>query len=162
MPSDLRITALGEREIVISRSFDAPRQMVFDAHTRPELIQRWLGVFGKWSMAECEVDLRVGGGYRYLWRGTGGQEMGMHGVYREIAAPERIVATEVFDDPWYPGEGVGTSVFEERDGRTHLTSTVRYDSREIRDGVIASPMESGLSASYDKLEVMVAAPAEAR
>jgi uncharacterized protein YndB with AHSA1/START domain len=98
-PDDLNVEARGEREIVITRSFDAPRRLVFEALTRPELLKRWLGVFGGWSMAVCEVDLRVGGEYHYVWQGPDGATMGMRGTFREITPPERIVNTEKFDQP---------------------------------------------------------------
>lgn len=141
----------GEREIVIQRVFDAPRRKVWDALTRPEQLRQWLGVFGGWSLALCEVDLKVGGRYRFVWRGPGGKEMGMGGVYREIAAPERFVATERFDEPWYPGEALVTQALTEKHGRTTLTATMRYESRAARDGVLESPMERGVVASYDRL-----------
>jgi uncharacterized protein YndB with AHSA1/START domain len=152
----LQVTARGEREIVMTRDFHAPRHLVFDALTKPELLKRWLGVFGGWSMAVCEVDLKVGGSYRYVWRGPGGSEMGMRGVFREIVRPERIVSTEAFDEPWYPGEAVGTAVLAERGGKTTLTTTVLYASKEARDGVLQSPMESGLAKGYDALEALLA------
>jgi uncharacterized protein YndB with AHSA1/START domain len=147
----LQITTPSERELAMTRAFDAPRRLVFDAWTKPELLKRWLGVFGGWTLAVCEVDLRVGGKSRFVWRRTDGTEMGMSGVYREIVPPERLVSTESFDDPWYEGEAVGTTVFVEEDGRTTVISTVRYASREVRDGVLRSPMESGVAKSYDKL-----------
>jgi len=152
----LRITTPSDREIAMTRVFDAPRRLVFDACTKPELIKRWLGVFGRWSLAVCEIDLRVGGTYRYVWRGSDGAEMGMRGVYREIVPAERIVNTESFDDPWYEGEAVGTTVFVEQGGKTTLTNTVLYASKEVRDSVLKSPMESGVAASYDKLEEVLA------
>ena len=113
-------------------------------------------------MPVCEVDLKVGGKYRYIWRKPDGTEMRMGGVFREIVPPERIVNTEAFDDPWYPGEAVGTAVLVEQDGRTTLTTTVLYASREARDGVLKSGMESGIAASYDTLAgILASAPAEA-
>ena len=151
-PGDLKVLPQGEREIVITRSFDAPRRLVFEALTRPELLKQWLGVFGGWSLAVCEVDLRVGGAYRYEWHGPDGATMGMRGTFREISPPERIVNTEKFDEAWYPGEAVGTAVLTEKDGRTMLTTTVRYESRQIRDGVLASPMEQGMAAGYRTLD----------
>jgi uncharacterized protein YndB with AHSA1/START domain len=133
--------------------------MVFDAWTRPELLKRWLGVFGGWTFAVCEVDLRVGGKYRFVWRGKDGNEMGMGGLYREIVRPERIVCTEKFDDPWYEGDAIDTTTFVERAGKTTMTTTVLYASKEIRDAVLKSPMESGVAKSYDKLaEVLAATP----
>jgi uncharacterized protein YndB with AHSA1/START domain len=148
----LEVTTPSEREIAMTRVFDAPRELVFDAWTKPELLKRWLGVRNGWSMAECEVDLRVGGAYRYVWRGPDGAEMGMGGVYREIVAPERLVATERFDDAWYPGEALDTITLVEEDGRTTATTTVLYESREIRDAVLESGATTGVGESYDALE----------
>ncbi|HET6899342.1 MAG TPA: SRPBCC family protein [Vicinamibacteria bacterium] len=147
----LQITTPSDREIAMIRTFDAPRRLVFDAFTKPELIRRWLGVRAGWSMPVCEVDLRVGGKYRYVWRGPKGNDMGMGGVFREIVAPERIVATEKFDDAWYPGEAVDTTAFVEKGGRTTVTMTVLYESKEARDGVLAGPMATGVTESFDKL-----------
>ncbi|HTD21760.1 MAG TPA: SRPBCC family protein [Terriglobales bacterium] len=152
----LKVTTRGDREIVMTRVLDAPRRMVFDAFTKPELVKRWLLGPPGWSMPVCEIDLRVGGSYRYVWRHVNGNEMGMGGVYREIVAPERIVATEKFDEAWYPGEAVGTLLLVEQGGKTTITQTVLYESRETRDGVLKSPMESGVAASYDKLAEMLA------
>jgi uncharacterized protein YndB with AHSA1/START domain len=151
----LKITTSGDREVVMTREFAAPRKLVFDAFTKPELIRQWLLGPEGWSMPVCEVDLRVGGKYRYVWRHTNGNEMGMGGVYREIMRPERIVATEKFDESWYPGEAVGTVVLVEQSGRTTLTQTVLYESREARDAVMKSPMESGVAAGYDRLEQLL-------
>lgn len=153
----LQLTAPGDRQIVMTRVFDAPRQLVFDAHTKPELVKRWLLGPPGWSMPVCAIDLRVGGKYRYVWRhDRDGTEMGMGGVYREIVAPERIVHTEKFDEPWYPGEAVNTLVLVERGGRTTLTQTMLYESREARDAAIKSNMEKGVAASYDRLAELLA------
>ena len=147
------ITAPGDREIVVTRVFDAPRQLVFDAYTKPELVKKWLLGPDGWSMPVCEIDLRAGGHYRYVWRNdSDGREMGMGGVFREVVPPERIVATEKFDEAWYPGEAVGTITLSEQDGKTTLRQTILYNSRETRDAVLKSPMEYGLAASYDRLE----------
>jgi uncharacterized protein YndB with AHSA1/START domain len=157
----LQITTPTEREIVMSRVFDAPRNLVFDAWTKPELLKRWLGVRGGWSMVVCEVDLRVGGAYRYVWRKEpGGTDMAMGGVYREVVVPNHFVATEKFDDPWYDGEAVGTTLFVERGGKTTVTTTVRYASREVRDAVLKTPMEKGVAESYDVLaQLLTSLPA---
>src|SRR5689334_4749151 len=153
---NLEVAARGEREIVMTRVFDAPRRLVFDACTKPELVRQWLLGPDGWSMPVCEIDLRVGGRYRYVWRrDRDGTEMGMGGVFREIVPPERLVTTEEFDDPWYPGEAIGTLVLVEQAGRTTLTQTMLYESREARDGVLKSPMEEGVAASYDRLEKML-------
>ena len=155
MKNTLKVTTPSEREIAMTRVFDAPRSMVFDAWTKPELLKRWL-VRGDWTFAVCEVDLRVGGKYRFVWRGPNGMEMGMGGVYREVVRPERIVATELFDTPWYPGEAVGTTAFVEHGGKTTVTTTVLYATREARDGVLASPMERGIAENYNKLDGVLA------
>ncbi|HEX4593838.1 MAG TPA: SRPBCC family protein [Bryobacteraceae bacterium] len=145
------VTTPADREIMMTRIFDAPRGLVFEALTKPELVKQWLLGPPGWTMPICEIDLRVGGSYRYLWRNIDGKEMGMRGVFREVVAPERIVATERFDDPWYSGEAVGTQILKEQAGQTTLTITVLYESREIRDGVLKSGMERGVAASYDRL-----------
>jgi len=148
----LKITTVGDRELAMTRVFDAPRNLVFDAFTKPELVRRWLLGPDGWSMPVCEIDLKVGGAYRYVWRrDTDGTEMGMGGVYREIVPNQKIVTTEKFDQAWYPGEAVGTLVLTEQAGKTTITQTVLYASREARDGVLKSGMESGVSRSYDRL-----------
>ena len=156
MKNALKVETRGDREIVVTRVFDAPRRLVFDAFSRPELVRRWLLGPPGWSMPICEIDFRVGGRYRYVWRHVNGDEMGMAGVYKEIVAPERIVATERFDQSWYPGEGVGTLVLVEQNSKTTLTQTMQYESREAREVVLKSPMEQGLAASYDGLEKLLA------
>jgi uncharacterized protein YndB with AHSA1/START domain len=154
---NLKLTTQGDREIVMTRAFDAPRRLIFDAFTKPELVKQWLLGPPGWTMPVCEIDLRVGGVYRYVWRrDTDGSEMGMGGVYREIVAPERLVATEKFDQPWYPGEAVGTTVLVEQGGKTTITQTVLYQSREARDAVLKSGMEKGVAASYDQLAELLA------
>jgi uncharacterized protein YndB with AHSA1/START domain len=153
----LNLSKSAEREIVMTRAFDAPRHLVFDALTKPELIKRWLLGPPGWSMPVCEVDLKVGGRYRYVWRYNGdGRNMGMGGVFREIVAPKRLVQTEKFDESWYPGEALATAVLVEQKGRTTLTTRVLYESREARDGVLKSGMERGVAASYDRLEELLA------
>jgi uncharacterized protein YndB with AHSA1/START domain len=154
----LIITTPSDTELAMIRTFDAPRRLVFDAWTKPELIKRWLGVFGDWKLDVCEVDWRVGGVCRYVWRRPG-VEMGMRMICREFTPPERIVCEEQFDDAWYEGSAVGTTTFVEKGGKTTVTNTVRYDSKEIRDAVLKSPMETGVAASYDKLAELLATPA---
>src|SRR5215813_14424713 len=152
----LEVAARGEREIVMTRVLNAPRHLVFDAFTKPELVGRWLLGPDGWSMPVCEIDLRVGGKYRYVWKNDkDGMEMGMGGEFREIVVPERIVSTEKFDQAWYPGEAVGTLTLAEEAGKTKITQIVVYDTREARDGVLKSPMESGVEAGYDRLEKML-------
>lgn len=152
----LKVTLPSDNEIVLTRVFDAPRQLVYDAFSKPELLKRWFGPRG-WSLSVCEVDLRVGGGFRFVLRGPEGQEMGMRGVYRELAPPERSVHMESFDD--FPGESQVTAVFTEQDGKTTLTATVSYPSKEVRDIVLQTGMEHGAAESYDKLAELLAMPA---
>jgi uncharacterized protein YndB with AHSA1/START domain len=150
---DLKVTAQGDREIVMTRVFNAPRALVFDAWTKPELVKRWLLGPDGWTMPVCEIDARPGGKYRYVWKhNTNGTQMGMSGTYVEVKRPERIVSTEIFDEAWYPGEGRNTLTLVEADGKTTMTATSRYESKATRDAVLKSPMESGVRASYDRLE----------
>lgn len=152
----LKVAAQGDREIVMTRVFAAPRRLVFDAYTKPELVKRWLSGLDGWSMPICEIDLRVGGAYRYVWRhDEDGTEMGMGGVFREIAKPERLVSTEKFDPAWYSGDALNTLVLTEKDGKTTLSQTMLYATQEARDGVLASPMESGVADSFDRLEKLL-------
>jgi uncharacterized protein YndB with AHSA1/START domain len=153
----LQVTTPTEREIVMTRGFDAPRRLVFDAYTRPELLKQWMFGPDGWVLAVCEVDLRVGGRYRYVWRRERtGTDMGLGGVFREVTPPERLVATERFDDAWYPGEGLSTLVLTEAGGRTTLTQTMRYESREARDAALKSGMDDGMAAGFDRLEGVLA------
>ena len=152
-PSTLTITTPTDHDIVMTRAFRAPRALVFAALTTPATLKQWLLGPPGWEMVVCEVDLRVGGAYRYVWRRQStGKTMAMGGVFQEVVPPGRLVATERFDDPWYPGLGLSTTVLEERDGTTTLINTVRYESRATRDTVLQSGMESGVAASYDRLE----------
>src|ERR1700736_4686559 len=144
----LKVTTPTDSEVVLTRVFDAPRRLVFDAFSKPELLKRWFGPRG-WSLVVCEVDFRVGGGFRFVLRGPDGNEMGMRGVYREIVPHERSVHMESFDD--YPGESQVTAIFVEQAGKTTLSATVRYPSKEVRDIVLKSGMEHGAAESYDKL-----------
>lgn len=147
----LKVTTPTDREIVMARVFDAPRHLVFETFTKPELVKQWLLGPPGCSMPVCEIDLRVGGAYRYVWRLPDGSEMGVSGVFREVVAPERVVATEKFQQAWYPGEALVTNLLVEQGGKTTLTLTVRYESREARDIALKTPMEKGVAASYDRL-----------
>src|SRR6188474_1614673 len=114
--ASFKVTASGEREIVMARTFDAPRALVFEAFTRPELVKRWLLGPPGWSMPVCEIDLKVGGKFRYEWRNQDGRGMGMGGIFRELAPPDRIVHTELFDEDWTGGERKVTTLFTEKAG----------------------------------------------
>jgi uncharacterized protein YndB with AHSA1/START domain len=144
----LKVTTPTDREIVLTRIFDAPAHLVYKAFTDPELLKRWYGPHG-WSLTVCEVDLRVDGPWRFVLQGPDGRSMGMGGTYREIVPGKRTVHTEAFDD--YPGDSVVTTILTEHDGKTTLTATARYESKEVRDAVIESGMEHGAAETYDRL-----------
>ncbi|MBD5632934.1 MAG: SRPBCC family protein [Candidatus Eremiobacteraeota bacterium] len=148
-----QVSTPSDREIMVTRDFDAPRRLVFDAFTKPELVRRWMLGPPGWIMPLCEIDLRVGGAYRYVWRSeTDGSHMAVGGVFHEVIPFERLVATEKFDDAWYPGEALNTTVFHETHGITRSTITVLYESLEARDTARRSGMEHGMAAGYDRLE----------
>jgi uncharacterized protein YndB with AHSA1/START domain len=148
-------TLSGDREITVSRTFQAPRQVVFDAMTKPEIVKRWLYGPSEWPLVECTIDLRPGGKLRYVWRHKERGDMGMSGVYREVVPPARLVHTELFDQDWTGGETLLTTTFEEKDGHTTVTTTVRYSSPEARDGALKTGMIEGWSQGYDRLDEML-------
>ncbi|MFN0171895.1 MAG: SRPBCC family protein [Bryobacteraceae bacterium] len=154
-PESFKVTTPTDREILIARDFHAPRSLVFDAFTKPELVRRWLLGPSGWTMPVCEIDLRAGGLYRYVWRQEAVNDMGMGGVFREVVSPGRIVATEKFDECWYPGEALNTTVFVEEGGVTRTTITLLYESKEARDTARRSGMEHGMAAGYNRLEEML-------
>lgn len=151
MSAPLIVTLPSDREIVITRQFDAPRSLVFLCYSKPELVRRWLGP-PDWSMPVCEIDFRVGGKWRWVLRSPQGFEMGSGGIYREIAAPERIVNSERYDLDWTGGETVVTVGLTEQEGRTTATTTVLYSSEEARDGAAATPMADGMEVSFRRLD----------
>lgn len=155
-----QVKAQGENEIHGTREFAAPPEMVWDAWTRPELLRRWLLGPDGWVMTVCEVDLRVGGSYRYVWhKEKTGYSMGMGGVFLEVDRPRKLVNSEKFDEAWYPGEMIGTLEFVAiagKSGKTLMYQTLRYESREARDMVLKSPMEEGLVAGYNRLDDVLA------
>ena len=144
----LKVTTPTDREIRMVRVFDAPRQMVFDAFTRCELLKRWFGPHG-YSLAVCEGEFRPGGWWRFVVRGPDGSDMGMRGKIREMARPDRLVHVETFDD--YPGEALVTTTFVEDRGKTTVTINLLYESKDVRDAVVRSGMEHGAAESYDRL-----------
>jgi uncharacterized protein YndB with AHSA1/START domain len=154
----LEVSTPSEREIALTRSFNAPRRLVFDALTKPELLKRWMFGPPGWTFAVCEIDLRVGGAYRFVWSKSGGIQMGIRGVYREVVPPERVSNTEKFDEPWYPGEAIVTNSLAEDGRKTALTLSVLYESKEARDIALQSPMEQGVAMGFDRLAEIVEAP----
>jgi uncharacterized protein YndB with AHSA1/START domain len=150
------VTLPSDTQYVITRAFDAPAELVFDALTTPELVKRWWG-FETSEWLVCEIDLREGGRWRYVIR-EGDGEVGFHGEYREISRPHRLVWTEMYEGIPNPGPEnypVNTTTLEEVDGVTTVTTVTQHTSREDRDAVLSSGMESGMQVSYDRLEDLV-------
>lgn len=146
-----KTTTPSDREIVLTRLFDAPRHLLWEAMTKPEHVRRWWGNLGDgYSVPVCEIDLRVGGRWRFVNRHPQG-EAAFYGEYREIVRPDRIVFTEIFE-PFPDAESVVTSVFTEEGGKTRMTVSCIYPSRDVRDMVINSGMSRGAGLSYDRLE----------
>jgi uncharacterized protein YndB with AHSA1/START domain len=151
-----KATTPSDREIRLTRVFDAPRRLVFDAMSKPEHITQWWGRLGEgYSVPVCEVDLRAGGRWRFVNRTPKGELVAFYGVYREVAPPDRMVFTEIFE-PFPDAESVVTAVFTDENGKTRLTVTALYPSVEVRDMVLKSGMEKGAATSYDRLEEVVA------
>jgi len=152
-----RMTTPSDLEIRLTRLFDAPRALVFEAMHTPEHVKQWWGCLAQgYSVPVCEIDLRPGGTWRFVNRLPNGKEVAFHGVYREIARPERVVNTEIFEE--YPDvESLVTTVLTEERGKTRLTVTARYPSPEVREIVLKSGMDRGAALSYDRLEEVAAA-----
>lgn len=160
--SKIKVSTPSDREIVTAREFDAPRALVFEAHTKPDLVKRWLLGPPGWSMPVCEIDLTVGGKLRYVWKNDAdGASFGMTGVYKEIVVPVRIVHTEFFSDNWTGGEALITTVFTEKAGKTTVTITMLFASKEARDGAAATGMTDGMESSYQMLEDVLRSTAAA-
>ena len=168
MLNTLKVSTPADRDIVMTRDFNAPRQLVWDAMTKPDLIRKWLFGPPGWTMTVCDDDARAGGAFRWAWRGPNGEELAMRGTYSEVVPPAsggkggRIVRTESFDIGCVPQSGeqhCTLTLVEGNGGKTTLTLTVRYPSKEARDGAIASGMTGGVTAGYDRLEEMLAARA---
>ena len=150
-----QVATVSDREIRMTRRFNAPRRLLFEAMTKPEHVKQWWGLLGEgYLVPVCEIDLRVGGAWRFVNRHPRG-EAAFHGEYREIIPPSRLVFTEIYE-PFPDAVSVVTSEFSEHEGKTTLTVAVRYPSREVRDMVIASGMAKGAGTSYDRLEDHVA------
>jgi len=150
MPTPVDVTTPSDREIVVKRSFDAPRSLIWDCHTKPELMKRWLLGPPGWTMTVCEVDLRVGGAYRFRWSNGEGHEFGSQGEHLEIVAPERLVTSEKMEG--FDGASTNTLVLTEEDGKTLLTMTMVFPTKEVRDAALQSGMADGMAMSYDRLQ----------
>jgi uncharacterized protein YndB with AHSA1/START domain len=154
----LRVTTSGDRRIVMSRDFSAPRPLVFDAWTKPHLLKRWYGADG-WTLTVCEIDPRPGGAWRYVSHGPDGATMTQRGSFREFVPPERIVATQTFDPPFEGAESLVTTRFEASAGGTTVTVTVVYPTAAARDEALRTPMRRGVAQGYARLDALLAAPA---
>ena len=142
-----------DRELVITRVVDAPRRVAFDAWTNPKHVPQWLLGPEGWTMPVCEIDLRPGGTWRYVWRKADGTEMAMAGSYREVVPPERLVSTESWGPEW--PETVNSLVLTESGGRTTITLTVRYPTREARNAAFKTGMKEGMDAGFARLDQVV-------
>ncbi len=151
------VTTPSDREVEVTRMFNAPRPLVFKALTTPDLLLRWMHGPNGWTLTVCEVDLRVGGAFRYVWRKANGREMGTSGVFREITPPRRLVNTEVFDEDWTGGETVVTTTLTERGAATLLTVTVLYVSKAARDAALETNFVTGMELGYNVLADVLAA-----
>ena len=143
-------TTPSDREVGVTRVFDAPRDLVWRTYTEPEHLRQWMLGPDGWSMEVCEIDLRPGGAYRFAWRKDDGSELTIAGVHREVEPPERLVSTESWGPEW--PEALNTIVFSEEDGRTTLSITVLYPTQEARDAALATGMTEGMTMSLDRLE----------
>ncbi|HEY9010406.1 MAG TPA: SRPBCC family protein [Devosia sp.] len=156
MAMPLTIALQGDTEIVVTREFDAPRELVWDCWTVPALIRRWLAGPPGWEMTTCEFDARVGGKWRFVAKGPGGMEMGHGGVIKVFDRPERMVSTEIYDWDWTGGETINTNEFAElAGGRSRSTLTITYSSKEARDGARATPMAEGMEMGFQKLDALL-------
>jgi uncharacterized protein YndB with AHSA1/START domain len=142
-------TTPSDREIAVTRVFDAPRRLVFEAHTKPEHLKNWMLGPDGWTMPVCEIDLRPGGMWHFVWRRADGSEMEMRGVYREVVPPEKLVSTESWGGDW--PETTNTLTLSEQDGKTTLTITILYPSKEARDAVLNTGMKDGMNQSFERL-----------
>jgi uncharacterized protein YndB with AHSA1/START domain len=145
----LEITTPSDREAALTRMFDAPRRLVYEAFTRPEYVKRWMLGPDDWTMPVCEMDVRPGGKWRMVWRRADGTEMSMTGEFREVVPPERLVQTESWGGPW--PETLNTLVLTEEGRRTRTTMTILYPSKEARDAAMQTGMKDGAARSYDRL-----------
>jgi uncharacterized protein YndB with AHSA1/START domain len=150
MTATVTITTPNDRDVVMTRVFDAPRHLVFDAFTKPELLKQWYGQEG-WTLVVCDIDLRVGGGWRFVSRQPNGKTVGQYGVYREVVPGERLVYSERWQD-WDPGETMVTVALVEHQGRTTFTETIHFPSKDVRDTVMKSGItEASASAMFARL-----------
>lgn len=164
MPAPAQVTLPSDTEVRVTRQFNAPRQLVYDAHVKPELFRQWIGGYPGWTMPVCEMEVREGGEYRWRWRNEDGTEFGFYGAFSEVKPAARIVSKEYFDPgnmggPMTADPTIVSSDFAEANGVTTLTVTIKYVSKDARDGAVASGMTDGMEVSYARLDTLVAQPA---
>lgn len=161
MLKKLQVTTPNDTTVRMTRTFDAPRPLVWDTMTKPEYLKRWCYGFEGWSLSRCEDDQRPGGKFVWEWTGPNGEQMRMTGENFEVVPPEKSVRTETFEMVGMDCPPMGTQhvtmILVERDGRTHMTMTLAYDSKEARDGAIASGMDGGMEVGYQRLDAILAA-----
>jgi uncharacterized protein YndB with AHSA1/START domain len=153
----LDLTTPSDREVALTRRFEAPPHLVWEAFTRPDLVKRWMYGLEDWRLQVCSLDLRPGGTLRYEWHGPDGAIMGLSGAFKEVDPPHRMVHTELFDEDWTGGETVITTTFApEGPDATVVTMTIRYASPEARDGALKTGMAEGMEMSYARLDGLLA------
>jgi uncharacterized protein YndB with AHSA1/START domain len=152
----LELNLVGDNAIQLTRLFNAPRDLVWEANTKPDLVRRWLLGPEGWTMPICEIDLRVGGRYRYVWAHADGREMGMAGAYAEVSPTTRLVSRELFDDDWTGGEAENALALSDIGARTLMTLTVTYASSQAREGALKSGMLDGMETGYARLDDVLA------
>jgi len=168
MPEPAEVTLPSDREVRVTRTFNAPRQLVWDAHTKPELLRRWQCGYDGWDMPVCDMDVRVGGKYRWQWRNRDdGKQFGFFGTYIEVNGPSKLVQEEYFDPGDVGGPGgiggampigdpcIGSLEFSERNGVTTVVCNLTYVSKEARDGAVSTGMTDGMEYSYGRLDDML-------
>jgi uncharacterized protein YndB with AHSA1/START domain len=148
--NETTFTTPSDREILGTRVVDAPRELVWEAWTNPEHVPHWLLGPEGWTMPVCEIDLRPGGAWHFVWRRSDGTEMEMRGEYREVEPPERLVHTESWGGDW--PETLNTLILSEEDGKTTMAQTILYPSQEARDAAFATGMTKGASISFERLD----------
>jgi uncharacterized protein YndB with AHSA1/START domain len=151
----LTLTTPTNQEIAITRVFHAPRELVFDCYTKPELLRRWMFGPNGWEFEVCEVDLRVGGKYRYIWTGPKNARLGIGGTFKTILPPEKIINTQLFDEDWTGGEAIVTLRLTEQHEQTTAVTSILHSSKEARDLALQSGMEHGMEMGFERLETLL-------
>ena len=162
-PKTAEVSMPSDHQVSVSRTFQAPRDLVYQAYTDPELLRRWCLGYPGWTMPVCEMDVRVGGKFRWVWRSDeDGKQFGFHGEYRKVEAPARIVHTEIYDagdiggSMTEMGEALIDVSFKETDGATTVVTVMDFGSKEARDAAVATGMTDGMEASYQVLDELLA------